>query len=585
MTVLLSPVGGVAAQFFDDNGVPLSGGKIYTYLAGSTTPQTTYTSSSGSVQHANPIILDAAGRVSSGEIWLTDGVQYKFTIKNSADVQIGVYDNITGVNSAVNASQVAYTAPLSGATATNVQAKLVQTVSVKDFGATGDGITDDTVAIQNAINAVSALGGTVYIPAGTYVCSATINLAKFVYIRGAGIRATTLKWATTGDGILMSSPINTSTPVNTGVYDINLQCTNGANTGGGYVDVCGTYVYLERVRVIGFKYGIIFDQTELGDIYLCELQQQITAGVWLVNGSDHTPLASSNYTNRISIKSSQFNQPATAYCIVDDGGYAHTFDANNFNGGLSHIRNAGQLNVNISNSEFESAAGASVVWTNTTLKSGTAVGQSVDIVFQNNLIIPTVGQYCLNMSNGSPLIAIGNYFGNSATAKINGLTNVNQFVDIGNISGGGPYSIGSPTINFALSSGSFTPEITFDTPGDLSVTYSTQIGRYQRFGNAVTVEIVLITSTFTWSTSSGYLRISGLPFAANSLSNFNQGLALRYQGITKAGYTQFTPTVLYGQTYMYIAASASASSTTSIQASEVPSGGSVILQISGTYLT
>ena len=99
MAVLLSPVGGVAGQFFDNNGNPLTGGKMYSYVAGTTTPQATYTSSAGTVAHSNPIILDAGGRVPGGEIWLTDGLQYKFVLKNANDVLIGTYDNIIGINS------------------------------------------------------------------------------------------------------------------------------------------------------------------------------------------------------------------------------------------------------------------------------------------------------------------------------------------------------------------------------------------------------------------------------------------------------------------------------------------------------
>lgn len=99
MAVLLSPVGGVAGQFFDNNGNPLTGGKLYSYVAGTTTPQATYTSSSGVTAHSNPIILDAGGRVPGGEIWLTDGLQYKIVLKNANDVLIGTYDNIVGINS------------------------------------------------------------------------------------------------------------------------------------------------------------------------------------------------------------------------------------------------------------------------------------------------------------------------------------------------------------------------------------------------------------------------------------------------------------------------------------------------------
>ena len=96
MAVFLSPVGGVAAQFFTNSGVILSGGKLYTYAAGTTTPQTTYTSSSGNTNHTNPIILDSAGRVPGGEIWLSAST-YKFVLKDSTDVLIATYDNITGI--------------------------------------------------------------------------------------------------------------------------------------------------------------------------------------------------------------------------------------------------------------------------------------------------------------------------------------------------------------------------------------------------------------------------------------------------------------------------------------------------------
>jgi hypothetical protein len=99
MAVFLSPLGGVGAQFFTDNGSPLSGGKIYTYAAGTTTPKTSYISSSGNTAHTNPIILNSAGRVSGGEIWI-ESPPYKFVIYTSADVLIASYDNIIGLGAA-----------------------------------------------------------------------------------------------------------------------------------------------------------------------------------------------------------------------------------------------------------------------------------------------------------------------------------------------------------------------------------------------------------------------------------------------------------------------------------------------------
>lgn len=101
--VSLSVFGGVGSQFFDNNGVILTGGKIYSYQAGTTTPLATYTSSTGGTAHTNPIILDAAGRVpSGGEIW-NQLLLYKFVLKTSAEVTIATYDN---VGSSFNATAI-----------------------------------------------------------------------------------------------------------------------------------------------------------------------------------------------------------------------------------------------------------------------------------------------------------------------------------------------------------------------------------------------------------------------------------------------------------------------------------------------
>jgi hypothetical protein len=100
MAVFLSPVGGAAAQFFTNTGSVLTGGKLYTYAAGTTTPQASYTTVGGNVARTNPIILDAAGRVpDGGEIWITSKL-YKFVLRDSTDVLIATWDNISGLGAA-----------------------------------------------------------------------------------------------------------------------------------------------------------------------------------------------------------------------------------------------------------------------------------------------------------------------------------------------------------------------------------------------------------------------------------------------------------------------------------------------------
>lgn len=95
-TVTLSIFAGVGAQLFDNSGNPLTGGLLETYEAGTTTPLVSYTSSSGNTAHNNPIILDAAGRVPGGEIWLNYLKKYKFVVKTSTGVLIATYDNVGG---------------------------------------------------------------------------------------------------------------------------------------------------------------------------------------------------------------------------------------------------------------------------------------------------------------------------------------------------------------------------------------------------------------------------------------------------------------------------------------------------------
>src|SRR5581483_4282051 len=86
-TVTTSPLCSPRCQFFDSNGAPLAGGKVYTYSAGSSNPLTTYKNSGsdpgGQVQNSNPIILDAGG---FADIWTAAG-SYKVVVTDYAGVQ------------------------------------------------------------------------------------------------------------------------------------------------------------------------------------------------------------------------------------------------------------------------------------------------------------------------------------------------------------------------------------------------------------------------------------------------------------------------------------------------------------------
>jgi hypothetical protein len=81
-------------RYFDANGEPLAGGLLYSYQAGTTTPQATYTDSSGATPNANPIVLDANGEA---RMWLDPTLSYKFVLQDSDAVTQWTEDNVVGL--------------------------------------------------------------------------------------------------------------------------------------------------------------------------------------------------------------------------------------------------------------------------------------------------------------------------------------------------------------------------------------------------------------------------------------------------------------------------------------------------------
>lgn len=210
-------------QFFDNAGNPLAGGKVYTYAAGTTTPQATYTDYTGGVANANPVILNTRGEAS---IWFTTA-QYKIKLTDADDVEIYTVDNLNGPDLATLAllaassgsSLIGYINTGTGATARTVQARLRDMLSVKDFGAVGDGTTNDATAIQNAINAAAALpasggssglggisGATVYFPPGVYRINSGLTVTNGVKLVGNGERSSVINYYGSGAAISNVTP-------------------------------------------------------------------------------------------------------------------------------------------------------------------------------------------------------------------------------------------------------------------------------------------------------------------------------------------------------------------------------------------
>lgn len=94
-TTYLSPLGN--EQQNDANGAPLSGGKIFTYAAGTTTPIATYMDNAGAVAQANPIVLNTSG-LTANPIWLPAGQAVKLVFTDASGVTLRTFDNVVGIN-------------------------------------------------------------------------------------------------------------------------------------------------------------------------------------------------------------------------------------------------------------------------------------------------------------------------------------------------------------------------------------------------------------------------------------------------------------------------------------------------------
>jgi parallel beta-helix repeat protein len=514
MAVNLSPYGGVGAQFFDNAGNVLTGGKIFTYAAGTTTNQATFTTSAGNIAHPNPIILDASGRVpSGGEIWLTDGLSYKFVLKDSNDVLIATYDNVIGINSnfvnftnsqeiqtatagqtvfnlatmqytpgvnsltvfvdgvnqygpgaqyayletdsdtvtfinglhvgalvkfttsqlntsaGVDAEQVSYNPPFIGSVATNVEARLSEMVSVKDFGAVGDGVVDDTTAFQSAVDYSNLNDVAIYVPAGTYAID-QINVASNVSVIGENVNNCTIFLRNGNNGAMFNGGSSDNVTVENITFDYNPPNNPGPPPSGDALSaiVVRNNANIRSCKFVGCISYAVIGYGSYNKVYYCEFTKgaytQRGACTWFINTSG------ANYNEM---------------CFNTASGVKFGFLVQQTSGGSVCTGNVFSNNhvtdlVLDANTEAFAPAAAYNAWgcNRTTITNNTAtncIGPGIRLIASAFGSVVT-GNNCLNVGLGSPITTAtaGIDIGDSSAYADNNLVIANNVV----IGTGGP---------------------------------------------------------------------------------------------------------------------------------------------------
>jgi hypothetical protein len=179
-----------------------------------------------------------------------------FTAAPPINSAIEVVAFATGSIGSTTADLVTYIPAGTGAVQTTVQTKLRESVSVKDFGAVGDGVTDDTAAIQAAIDYALTTGGICYIPAGVFAIASTIKIGSGINLYGqAGHLSSTSVLRYTGTGDAINSKNNAVRQLHGTIQNLCIEATSTSNTGIGLNLETFGFLRVNDVTVRGFASG------------------------------------------------------------------------------------------------------------------------------------------------------------------------------------------------------------------------------------------------------------------------------------------------------------------------------------------
>lgn len=288
---------------------------------------------------------------------------------------------------------------------------------------------DASDEIISALAAAGALtgGGTVHASRGKFRCTKEIPFPNNVHLVGEGKTTTKFEFTHTGNGFVVTNPVNSSTSANIRIAHASIVCTNALNAGSAYVDMGSSYVTFERNFVQGFKYGVILDQSRHVAIDINHIiVPDAGIGVWITSGADYRVGSLPLFTNRIAITRNQFNcTAAAAYSVAIDGGVNQSIQNNNFNAGLVGIRAAGAFGLIITGNEMETHGSSDIYLADTTM-SGTYAGPCCGFEIHGNQAISGPGSgYNIGIQNGRNGRISSNTMGQAAAciSFVNGAAN------------------------------------------------------------------------------------------------------------------------------------------------------------------
>jgi hypothetical protein len=275
-------------QFLDANGNPLAGGFVYYYIPSTTTFKNTYQNAALTILNTNPIVLDSAGEAiiygSGSYRQIVTDVNNNLIWDQTTVSPITLTDVGTFYSASNGSSLIGYTQGSANAVATTVQAKLSQILSVKDFGAIGDGTTDDTTAIQNALDYAYSLPGIVQVSLnGSYKVTNTLILGSSVILTDGEIICFT-------NGIPIIKVSKTSFNTNWKIQNVNLlyNTLQSSGSNGDAIWLAGTntvsYMFeIDNVYISKANHGIKFATSGTSAIFMGSI-----TNVMSYNGSGYT---------------------------------------------------------------------------------------------------------------------------------------------------------------------------------------------------------------------------------------------------------------------------------------------------------